>query len=200
MTSPANPALLVADVNEIVAPSPKVTGGVRVAPLGTALPTNAVSALPAAYISLGRVADDGIDKTEDRPKSDKFDWGGSLIASLQDHFMLTLKFRLLQLVNADVQRAVHGKDNVTVAPATASAGTQINSKINAKLLDQGIYVIDAYFMKMSGRLVLPIARPVTVGPLKWVHKDLATYELTVQAFPDNNNNMAYEYWDDGVTL
>jgi hypothetical protein len=168
--------------------------------LGTPLPTDAVTALDPAFISLGRVADDGIDKTEDRPKSDKFDWGGSLIASLQDHFMLTLKFKLLQLVNADVQRAVHGADNVEVTPATVGSGTQIKSKINAKLLDQGIYVIDAYYMKMSGRLVLPVARPVMVGPLKWVHKDLATYELTVQAFPDSENNTAYEYWDDGVTL
>lgn len=199
MTSPTAP-VIVSEVNEIVAPSPKVTGGVRVAPLGTPLPIDAVTPLDDAFISLGRVADDGIDKTEDRPKSDKFDWGGSLIATLQDHFMLTLKFRLLQLVNADVQRAVHGYENVEVIEATASTGTQISSKINAKLLDQGIYVIDAYYMKMSGRLVLPIARPVMVGPLKWVHKDLATYELTVQAFPDNENNTAYEYWDDGVTL
>lgn len=189
---------LIADVNEIVAPSPKVTGGVRVAPLGTTLPTDAVTTLDPAFISLGRVSDDGIDKTESRPKSDRFDWGGSLIASLQESFMLTLKFKLLQLVNADVQKAVHGADNVTVTPATTTAGTQIAAAINSKLLDQGVFVIDAYYMKMTGRLVLPIARPVEVGPLKWVHNDLAAYELTVQAFPDNANNLAYEYWDDGV--
>ena len=195
MTGP----VIHADVNEIVAPSPRVTGGVRVAPLGTALPTDATSPLAAAFISLGRVSDDGIDKTENRPKTDKFDWGGSLIASLQDSFMLTLKFKLLQLVNADVQKVVHGADNVTVTPASTTKGTQIAAAINAKLLDQGVFVIDAYFAKMNGRLVLPIARPVEVGALKWVHKDLAAYELTVQAFPDNTNNMAYEYWDDGVT-
>jgi len=195
MTGP----VIHADVNEIVAPSPRVTGGVRVAPLGTALPVDATSLLAPAYISLGRISDDGIDKTENRPKTDKFDWGGSLIASLQDSFMLTLKFKLLQLVNADVQKVVHGTDNVTVTPASTTKGTQIAAAINAKLLDQGVFVIDAYFAKMSGRLVLPIARPVEVGALKWVHKDLAAYELTVQAFPDNSNNMAYEYWDDGVT-
>lgn len=190
---------LIADVNEIVAPSPRVTGGVRVAPLGTVLPTDATTALDAAFISLGRVSDDGIDKTESRPKSDKFDWGGTLIATLQDSFMLTLKFKLLQMVNADVQGVVHGESNVTVTAPTASKGTLIKSAINAKLLDQGVYIIDAYYMKMSGRLVLPIARPVEVGALKWVHKELAMYELTVQAFPDDQNNLAYEYWDDGIT-
>lgn len=194
MSSP----ILTSDVQEIVAPSPKVTGGVRVAPLGTPLPTDAVTALDPAFVSLGRISDEGIDKTESRPKQDKFDWGGSLIATLQDSFMLTLRFKLLQLVNADVQKAVHGESNVTVTPASSTHGTQIAAAINAKLLDQGVYVIDAYYMQMSGRLVLPIARPVEVGQLKWVHKDLAAYELTVQAFPTNDNDMAYEYWDDGI--
>jgi hypothetical protein len=169
-----------------------------VAPLGTPLPTDATTALNAAFISLGRISDDGVDKTESRPKTDKFDWGGSLIASLQDSFMLTLKFKLLQLVNADVQRTVHGDSNVTVTPATATHGTRLGAAINSKLLDQGVYVIDAYYQQTSGRLVIPIARPVEVGQLKWVHKDLAAYELTVQAFADNDNNMAYEYWDDGI--
>jgi len=194
MSSP----ILVSDTQEIVAPSPKVTGGVRVAPLGTPLPTDAVTALDPAFVSLGRISDEGIDKTESRPKQDKFDWGGSLIATLQDSFMLTLRFKLLQLVNADVQKAVHGESNVTVTPASSTHGTQIAAAINAKLLDQGVYVIDAYYMQMSGRLVLPIARPVEVGQLKWVHKDLAAYELTVQAFPLSDNTMAYEYWDDGI--
>lgn len=195
MSSP----ILVADVDEIVAPSPRVSGGVRVAPIGTTLPVDATTALTTDFITLGRVSDDGIDKTEDRPKTDKFDWGGSLIASLQDHFMLTLKFKLLQIVNADVMAVAHGADNVTVTGPTTTKGTLIKSAINATLLDQGVYVIDAYYMKMNGRLVLPHARPVTVGPMKWVHKDLAMFDLTVQAFPDNDNNFAYEYWDDGVT-
>lgn len=189
---------IYSDVNEIVAPSPRVTGGVRVAPLGTALPTDAVTPLSSAFISLGRISDDGVDKTESRPKTDKFDWGGSLIASLQDSFMLTLKFKLLQLVNEDVQKAVHGEDNVVVTAANGTHGNQLAAAINAKLLDQGVYVIDAYYQQTSGRLVVPIARPVEVGQLKWVHKDLAAYELTVQAFADNDNNMAYEYWDDGI--
>jgi hypothetical protein len=127
MSSP----VLIADVDEIVAPSPRVSGGVRVAPPGTTLPVDATTALDAAFISLGRVSDDGVDKTEDRPKTDKYDWGGSLIASLQDHFSLTLKFKLLQLVNADVQAVVHGASNVTVTPGTATKGTQIAAAINA---------------------------------------------------------------------
>ncbi len=57
---------VVADVSEIAAPFPKVTGGVLYAPLGTTLPTDATSALDPAFVTLGRVSDAGVDKTEDR--------------------------------------------------------------------------------------------------------------------------------------
>jgi hypothetical protein len=192
------PPTVISDVQEIAAPSPKVTGGVLIAPLGTALPTDATTPLDPAFITLGRVSVDGVDRTEERPNTEINDWGGDLIAVLQDKYGITLKFKLLQLMNADVQKAAHGTDNVTVTPATASAGTLISSKMNARLLDYGSWVIDAYYMKMSMRLVVPYGRITLVGPLKWVHKELAAYDLTLKPFPDTFNNHAYEYWDDGT--
>jgi hypothetical protein len=194
------PPTIISATQEIAAPSPKVTGGVLVAPLGTVLPTDAVSALDPAFVKLGRVSVDGVDRTEDRPNTEINDWGGDLIAVLQDKYGITLKFKLLQLMNADVQAAAHGKANVTVTPASASSGTEIAAKMNAQLLDFGSWVIDAYYMAMSMRLVVPYGRITMVGPLKWVHKELAAYDLTLKPFPDNQNNHAYEYWNDGVTV
>jgi hypothetical protein len=193
------PPTIVSVAQEIAAPSPKVTGGVLVAPLGTTLPTDATTALDPAFITLGRVSVDGVDRTEERPNTEVNDWGGDLIAILQDKYGITLKFKLLQLMNADVQKAAHGQDNVTVTPPTASTGTLISSKMNAQLLDYGSWVIDAYYLKMSMRLVVPYGRITLVGPLKWVHKELASYDLTLRPFPDLYNNHAYEYWNDGIT-
>jgi hypothetical protein len=196
MTAPTQ--FISADVAEIAAPSPKVTGGVRFAPLGTTIPTDAVTALDPAFVTLGRCSADGVDKTEDRGQVDIYDWGGNLIAVLQDKFGITVKFKLLQLMNADVQRAAHGTNNVTVINPTTSTGTTIASHINAVLLDTGIWVIDAYYLKMSMRFVVPYGRPTAMGPMKWVHKELAMYDLTIRPFPDNANNHAYEYWNDGI--
>jgi hypothetical protein len=193
------PPTIISDVQEIAAPSPKVTGGVLVAPLGTTLPTDAISALDPGFVKLGRVSVDGVDRTEDRPNTEINDWGGDLIAVLQDKYGITLKFKLLQLMNADVQAAAHGNANVTVSAATPSSGTEIKAKMNAKLLDYGSWVIDAYYQQMSMRLVVPYGRITMVGPLKWVHKELAAYDLTLKPFPDTDNNHAYEYWNDGVT-
>lgn len=132
--------------------------------------------------------------------TDQYDWGGNLIAVLQDSFGITVNFKLLQLMNADVQRAAHGTDNVTVVPPTTNTGTTIQSTINAQLLDTGSWVIDAYYMKMSMRFVIPYGRPTQVGKLTWVHKALAMYDLTIRPLPDNYNNHAYEYWNDGVPI
>lgn len=194
------PPTIISEVQEIVAPSPKVTGGILYAPLGTALPTDAVSAVDPAFITLGRVSADGVDRTEDRGNIDIYDWGGNLIATLQEKFGLTIKFKLLQLMNADVQRAAHGTANVLVTPPTTTTGTGISSKINAMLLDSGVWIIDGYYAKMSMRLVIPNGRPTLIGPLKWVHKELAMFDITLKPFPDNTNNHAYEYWNDGEPL
>lgn len=200
MSSVATSPAIISAAQDIAAPSPKVTGGVLWAPTGTTLPTDATTSPDAAFVSLGRVSEAGVDKTEDRPKKDLFDWGGGLIAALQDHYMLTLKFKLLQMMNADVQRAAHGTDNVTVTPATVSTGTLITSKFNPQLLNSGSWIIDAFYGQMNMRLVAPYARIITVGSQKWVHNSLVEYDLTVQCFADNTGNFAYEYLDDGITL
>jgi hypothetical protein len=194
----AAPPTVIAEVAEIAAPSPKVTGGVLWSPFGTALPDDPTEVLDPAFITLGRVEQNGIDRTEDRPEGKQYDWGGNLIAILQDHYGLQLKFKLLQMMNSTVQGAAHGQANVVVTPPTATTGTIITANINGKLLDTGSWVFDAYYQKMTARLVLPYARITTVAGPKWSHKELATFDVTLEALPDNSNNFAYEYWSDGV--
>jgi hypothetical protein len=192
------PPVLTSLVGEVAAPYPKVTGGVLKAPLGTTLPTDATTALDPGFVTLGRVSVDGVDKTEERPNTEVNDWGGDLIAILQDKYGITLKFKLLQVMNADVQKAAHGDSNVKVTPPTSTTGTLITTKLNALLMDYASWVIDAFYLKMNMRLVVPNGRITTIGPQKWVHKELAMYDLTLRPFPDQYNNHAYEYWNDGI--
>ena len=196
MTAP----VVTSDVAEIAAPSPKVSGGVRFAPLGTPLPVDATSALDPAFVTLGRVKDDGIKRTEDRAQSKVYDWGGNTIAILQTQFGITIMFDLLQVMNADVQRAAHGEENIDVIPGDATTGTTIVAKINPALLDTGVWVFDSYYNKMSGRLVLPYARPTKVDGPTWTHKEVASFKMTLESMPDNSNCHAYEYWCDGILV
>ena len=189
---------IIAEVEQIAAPSPRVTGGILWAPRGTTLPVSALEALDTDFETLGRVNQDGVDRNEDRGNVDINDWGGNLVAVLQDTYGLTIRFRLIQVMNAEVQKAAHGIDNVTVTPATATEGTEIAANLNAALLDQRSWVIDGFFDKMSMRLVIPIGRVTTVGPQKWVHRELVMYDMTLKPFPDDDNNHGYQYYNDGV--
>lgn len=201
MTSAA-PPMIITEVAELAAPSPRVTGGVLYNPTvndASLLPSSANDPLDPSYVKLGRVSADGIDRTEERGNTEVQDWGGNLVAVLQDKYGLTIKFKLLQAMNADVQRAAHGTGNVDVTPPTATTGTEIAAKLNQLLLDTGIWIFDGFYQKINMRLVIPYGRITLVGPMKWTHKELTMYDLTLKPFPDNQNNHGYQYWNDGVT-
>lgn len=192
--------MAVNNVQELAAPSPRVTGGVLRAPIGTSLPVSALGAPDNAFVNLGHVSDDGLERTENRNNQEKYNWGGDLVAVLQQEYGLELKFSLLQVMNADVQKAVHGDDNVTVTPGNAEQGTEIAAKLNPKLLPTGCWVFDGFYNLIEMRLVIPIGRITQTGPVKWVQKDLAMYECTLKPFPDTEGNHGYQYYNDGVLV
>lgn len=180
------------------APSPNIGGGIWRGPLGTALPTDTTTALNAALISLGYVDEEGVTRKEDRPNTKKYTWGGALFASLQDHYSVTLTFKLLQVLDPDVLKAVHSDGNVTVTAATSTVGALTAVKLNAILNINSAWVVEGFFQAATMRLVIPIARVTQVADLKWTHKDLAAYDVTLECFPDANGDFGQQYWDDGV--
>jgi hypothetical protein len=186
-------------VQQITAPSPRVTGGVLKAPAGSTIPATALGSPDAAFKSLGRVSNEGLRRTEDRTNTDIQDWGGDLVATLQERYSVTLRFVLIQTLNVDVQRAVHGSGNVTTSANTTTTGTEIKSILNSKLLDTGSWVFDGFFNLASLRLVVPLGRITTVGEVRWVHNALFAYDCTLKCFPDDDGNHAFQYLNDGVT-
>ena len=74
---------------------PKVGGAVYVAPAGTVLPTDAITALDNAFQSLGYISDDGMVNTNSPETDDIKAWGGDVVAVLQteksDEFQFTLE-------------------------------------------------------------------------------------------------------------
>jgi hypothetical protein len=184
---------------QVAAPSPPiVSGGVFRAPLGTALPTDSTTSLDAGFVSLGYVDDDGVTRKEDRPNNKQYSWGGSLVASLQEHYAVTFTFKLFQVLDPDVLKAVHSDSNVTVTAATSTVGTLTAVAMNPKLNINSAWVIEGFYQSTTMRLAVPIARITQVGDMKITHKSLATYDVTLESFPDTNGNFVYQYWDDGI--
>lgn len=188
------------DVLQIVAPSPRTAGGVMRGNVGATLPTTAIGAISDVSVKdLGIIGDSGLTRAEDRSNSEQYDWGGNLIAVLQERYGLTLTFSFLQVMNADVNKAVFGNSNVTVTPATTTSGQELRVLMNSKLLDMGSWIFDGMYQNVNMRLVVPLARITALGDVQWVHSALCKYDVTLKPFPDAAGNHAYQYWNDGVT-
>lgn len=186
------------NVDQIVAPSPTIQGGVWRAPLGTELPTDTTTTLDVAFTSLGYVDDDGVTLNVDRPSTDHYAWGGDLIASLQQHYAPTWTFKLYQVLDPDVLKAVHSDSNVTVTAATSSSGTLTTVNMNALLNVNSAWTIECFYQSNTIRFAMPKARVVSVGTQQFTHKNLAVLPVTLKPFPDANGNFCYQITDDGI--
>ena len=62
---------------------PKASGGVYSAPTGTALPTDATTALNAAFTSLGYCSDDGLTNSIELENAEIKAWGGDTVLTVR---------------------------------------------------------------------------------------------------------------------
>ena len=67
------------DVTKVTAGKPKVGGALFRAPAGTALPTDAVTALAEAYKCLGYVSEDGVTNSTSIDSDEVKAWGGDIV-------------------------------------------------------------------------------------------------------------------------
>lgn len=93
-----------------------VSGEVSVGPTGTTAPTDASTALNAAFLGLGYISDDGITETVDRSVDDITAWqNATVVRSIVTEAKVTYEFTLIQ-TNVDVIEFVTGATVTQTAP------------------------------------------------------------------------------------
>lgn len=173
----------------VTSAKPKVGGSIYSAPIGTALPTDATTALNTVFKCLGYVSDDGVQNSDDRKTTDIKSWGGDIVNSVQTEKTDTFKYTLIEALNVDVLKEIYGDSNVT-----GDLDTGITVKSNSTELDEHVIVIEMVLRNnVLKRVVLPSAKVTDVGEIKYKDGDNVGYETTVTCFPDDNSNTHYEY-------
>lgn len=173
----------------VTSAKPKVGGSIYSAPIGTALPTDATTALNTAFKCLGYVSDDGVQNSDDRKTTDIKSWGGDIVNSVQTEKTDTFKYTLIEALNVDVLKEIYGDSNVT-----GNLDTGITVKSNSTELDEHVIVIEMVLRNnVLKRIVLPSAKVTDVGEIKYKDGDNVGYETTVTCFSDDNSNTHYEY-------
>lgn len=168
---------------------PKVGGAIYRAPIGTALPTDAVTALASDYICLGYISEDGL-SNDNSISTDKIKaWGGDVVLNTQTERTDDFSFTMIESLNPDVLKVVHGDDNVS---GTLDEG--ITVKAGATELESAIYVID---MIMTGgvlkRVVIPSASPSSISEVTYDDSSAVGYQVTLTAEADSESHTHYEY-------
>ena len=168
---------------------PKVTGGVWRAPKGTAVPTDATSALSSAYNCLGYVSEDGVENTNDMSVSTIKAWGGLVVYRSLEELNDEFGFALIESLNPDVLKAVYGEDNVTI-----DASGNIDVAVKAEDPIEGVWIFElALRGGVARRIVVENGAIVGREPITYNDSDPISYGITLAAYPGADGATHHEY-------
>lgn len=184
--------------SNVLAGKPLATGGVSIAPLGTALPTDATTALDSAFEGAGYVGEDGLTESTERSTEKVKAWGGDTVKVLQTDYSATYSFTFLESLNSTVLKTVYGDDNVVTTPASSSAGTLHAVKVNSETLPHKVFSFDMRDGDARIRIAVPDGQITEVGEVTYSDGEVIGYQVTVEAFRDPVLGAnAIKYLDDG---
>lgn len=173
---------------------PKIGGAVSKAPLGTALPTDATTALNVAFKSLGYISNDGLVNSNSPTTESIVAWGGNVVAEINNEKEDRFEFTLLESTDLEVLKTVYGEDNVTGALAT---GITINAKNFES--EYACFAIDMIYQGgILKRIVIPKGKVVSVGDITYKDDEAVAYPITISAVEDTAGNTHYEYIKQGA--
>lgn len=168
---------------------PAVAGAVWIAPVGTAIPTDATTQLDDAFKCLGYISEDGFKKTMSKTSEDIKAWGGDIVASPQTEFADSFTAKFIEALNINVLKAVYGDGNVT---GNLESGIAI--KVNSQETPAVPWIVD---MVATGdvlyRMVIPSGKITEIAEVEYADGSPIGYESTIKAFPDSDGNCHYEY-------
>lgn len=161
------------------------TGGVRfIDPVAAAFPDDADTALDQSWVKGGFIGEDGVTRTTDASDDKIKAWGGDTVKVVRTEHSITYTFQFLESANAEVLKLIHGEDNVIVTPPTADARGKIEIRQTSKMPPRKAFCLDMKDDEITLRELIKDGQLTTSGDAQFVHSDVIRYEVTIEAFPD----------------
>ena len=166
------------DASKTSVGKPKIIGAASWAPLGTALPTDAKTALSSAYKGLGYISSDGMSNDGSRETTELKAWGGDVVQTPQTSKKDQFTTKFVEVRNKDMLEVVKGSGNIS------ESGGMITIRENSDELDHVVLIYD--ILLSSGYL-----KRIVIG-----------YPATIQAYPypGYDSDMHREFIQPGGTL
>lgn len=181
----------MSSIANVTAAAPKAGGALYRAPAGTALPTDATTALPNTFKCLGYITEDGMKNNMSKTVNEEKAWGGDTVNILETGYSDTFGTKLMEVLDVEVLKTVFGDDNVT-GTLTGTGG--IHVKANAKEKEDAVYVAD---MILRGgvlkRIVIGVGRITSVAEIVYSSTASTGYDITITAQADDTGDSHHEY-------
>ena len=172
---------------EVGVGSAKVTGAIWVAPKGTALPTDASTALSGTYKLLGFTSDAGVTISESRSNTAIKAWEGlTEVYNVVSEYTESVSFMPIQ-INQDVAELTWGPDNVTVAT------NKITAKHTADTLEPVCIVIETSPRENIVKRYCGTFQLITRGDATLDGTQVDGRQLSFNAIADAYGVTMYEY-------
>ncbi len=169
-----------------------LTGAAYFAALGSALPTDSVTAWPAAYTDLGYIDANGVTQSPTDTTTDIVAWQNHLLVRrIISKSETTFKFHLLETKKST--KELYNKSSAITGAPGAYVLTVKNPGTDIRVF--GFDVIDG---AKHTRIVVPTAEVTARGPITYKADAAIGYDVTISSYPDSVGTIAYEYSADAA--
>lgn len=168
-----------------------ITGALYKAPTGSTAPTDAATALDAAFVNLGYVSDDGISENWEDSVNDVIAWqNGTHVRSAITESKFGLELSLLETKGAVLEMFHRGSTMVEVAV------DNFQLDVKPTVADPSAWVLDVIDGTKLIRLYIGLGEVVERGEISYANGGAAMYPITLRGFPDTNGNILQKFSND----